>query len=375
MTLLDKKDRFSQFEEHNKMGLYDEVLDKVLIPAQYDLVSPDIYDDQLILVVLNDQYGFVDFNNQVVVPIVYDDAREFNHGLAPVLVSGSWGYINRANEFEIEPNPAWEWVSVFDQNMAIVRLSDGYHYIDRTGKRLNKAPFSAAEPFQEEYAIVATKEDDSEIESFHIVNRNFETVSQDAFDRIEFKEKGEFKVSQSQPDGRMKTGTLRIGSEVEWEEGPSLLDQWSDKIELLKKLFHQALSDHSICQFPRIVDYITQNSHYDQEIIRNAAITTLQLKEQHHLGDREEDYTWQCPKFLSEFQEKVRINQRGEPDFAGFSQTIDNCHHKIGAQVGSRIPVAVIYANPRAYSNNLSLSENYYFESVEGVIDYLFEKE
>lgn len=41
------------------------------------------------------KWGFVDINGQMVIEPVYEEAKPFSNGLAPVLYGGSWGYIDQ----------------------------------------------------------------------------------------------------------------------------------------------------------------------------------------------------------------------------------------------------------------------------------------
>src|ERR1700691_3755348 len=40
-------------------------------------------------------YGFINLRGEQVIPLFFEDAREFSEGVAPVLVDGRWGYINQ----------------------------------------------------------------------------------------------------------------------------------------------------------------------------------------------------------------------------------------------------------------------------------------
>jgi hypothetical protein len=45
----------------------------------------------------------VDIYGKEVIPLIYDGARTFKEGLAPVCLGKQWGYVNQKNEIVIPP--------------------------------------------------------------------------------------------------------------------------------------------------------------------------------------------------------------------------------------------------------------------------------
>jgi hypothetical protein len=373
-----KKMRYSQIREGDKFGICENMTNATIIPPIYDLASPEIYNDKLILVTNSGKVGFVDFDNRIVIPIIYEAAREFKDGLAPVRINDSWGYINRKNQIEIQPNPDWKWVTLFENDVAVVRLNDhDYFYIDRLGNYLHNEPFSAAGDFQDGFAIAARGNQPYPFNNeLQIINRNFQFVIDEKYNQIKYLEKNEFKVVKRLDDkGREKTGTLKIGGNVVWNQESERLNDWLNKIENLKSQFVLNLEkEQCFCQFPRIVDYITHRAHYDKDIMRNIAIEKLDLVDKKDLGAYEGDLIYKCKKCNSEYLLMIRNNPRGEPDTAGFKQIKDCCNLKIGEIVSKDVPTAVIHYGPRGYDGELWLEANSYFDTVDNLIDYLFKK-
>jgi hypothetical protein len=62
------------------------------IPAVYDWAHA--FAEGLVLIKLNERYGFVDAKGNMAIPAVYDSADDFSEGLAPVRLNGKWGYID-----------------------------------------------------------------------------------------------------------------------------------------------------------------------------------------------------------------------------------------------------------------------------------------
>ena len=46
------------------------------------------------MICINDKWGYIDRNGQMVIAPIYELARGFNIGLAPVRLNGKWGYIH-----------------------------------------------------------------------------------------------------------------------------------------------------------------------------------------------------------------------------------------------------------------------------------------
>lgn len=49
------------------------------------------------------KYGYIDKSGKVVIPFDYNDANEFESGLAPVKKGKKFGFINIKNEMVIKP--------------------------------------------------------------------------------------------------------------------------------------------------------------------------------------------------------------------------------------------------------------------------------
>lgn len=78
-------------------------------------------------------YGYLNFDGQVQIPMIYDNAEDFSEGFALVEYGGKWGYINtkgeKITEFKfIEGTP-------FENGEALVREGTKKYYIDNLGNK------------------------------------------------------------------------------------------------------------------------------------------------------------------------------------------------------------------------------------------------
>lgn len=80
-------------------------------------------------------YGFVDYNNQEIIPFIYEHAYTFsNNGLAAVSKDGKWGYIDVTGETEI-PFQYVSAESFSDNGLAFVEKEEGeYECINAKGE-------------------------------------------------------------------------------------------------------------------------------------------------------------------------------------------------------------------------------------------------
>ncbi|HOD80451.1 MAG: KWG Leptospira [Planctomycetes bacterium ADurb.Bin126] len=82
----------------------------------------------------DEPWGFIDPDNKLVVPMVYQYVWDFSEGLAPVRRNGLWGYVDKKGR-EVIP-PKYSLAHPFDHGAAKVVREGKIQFIDRTGKTL-----------------------------------------------------------------------------------------------------------------------------------------------------------------------------------------------------------------------------------------------
>lgn len=74
-----------------------------MVEPIYDYIDTyGISSDGYIKVKQNGQYGFIDLSGEVVIKPQYEYAGSFYSGLAPVVIDGTLGYIDKKNKQVIE---------------------------------------------------------------------------------------------------------------------------------------------------------------------------------------------------------------------------------------------------------------------------------
>lgn len=154
-----------------KWGLIDEDYNEIIEPI-YDYASPNSFSSNCLLRVAkenvekNEKFGFININGEVVIPLIYDHAKDFTEGLALVGTriypkhenvfmreEMMMGYINKANSFVIDKQ--FTYAEPFENKNARVSKTIGkfsanndgsFYYINHDGDIVsNSIPRSEVE--------------------------------------------------------------------------------------------------------------------------------------------------------------------------------------------------------------------------------------
>ena len=89
-------------------------------------------------------WGYKHYNSIAIRP-KYQQAGPFMEGLAPVMLGGKYGYIDKDGTCSIPYK--FETAGIFNEGLALVSLNGRFGYIDRTGKQVIPYKFTAAGDF------------------------------------------------------------------------------------------------------------------------------------------------------------------------------------------------------------------------------------
>ncbi len=109
-------------------------------------------------------YGFVDRNDNIVIRIMYDDARDFSEGLAAVQVKDNsifkkekWGFIDKTGNMVVPTE--YESVHNFSDGLAGVECGSKWGFVDKTGKQvIGCSSYKGVNNFKDGYAWVTQKD-------------------------------------------------------------------------------------------------------------------------------------------------------------------------------------------------------------------------
>lgn len=79
------------------------------------------------------KYGFINYSGELVVPIEYEDIKNFSEGLAGVKLGNKWGYIDEKGSVKVGFN--FDEVENFQNGLALVKVGEDYFYIDQSGDK------------------------------------------------------------------------------------------------------------------------------------------------------------------------------------------------------------------------------------------------
>jgi hypothetical protein len=127
---------------------------ELVIPIRY--ANAHDFQDGLAFVQIGNKWGAIDSSGRVVVPARFDDSPRgggFSQGLAPVKLDGKFGYIDRKGDWVIQPR--FDYARNFSEGLAAVGIGNKWGYIDLRGELVGgQVRFESAGPFREGVAAV-----------------------------------------------------------------------------------------------------------------------------------------------------------------------------------------------------------------------------
>ena len=97
-------------------------------------------------------WGFVNAEDEIVVPLIFEDAFAFSEGVAQVKYDGKWGFVNKKGYVVVKP--IYESVSKFVEGFAGVEIKGKFGFINKSGKLVIPAIYEDIWAFSEGRAKV-----------------------------------------------------------------------------------------------------------------------------------------------------------------------------------------------------------------------------
>ncbi len=189
---------------------------KTLIFSDYDEIS-GFFEDGLMKVSKNRKVGFVDKNNQIIIPLIYDNAKEISENKIIVKKEGLWGaidtqnniiipieygflsnfhenfaffskeinskeigYINSSNKIIIQPNLEFCWYGNFIDGIAVAKKDEKFGFINNAGEFIIPNIFKEAFPFVNGVALVKLEK----TEKYTFINLKGEFILKGEFTQL-----------------------------------------------------------------------------------------------------------------------------------------------------------------------------------------------
>ena len=96
------------------------------------------FSEGLAPVQLHGKYGYINKNDELVIPFMFEDAGLFSEGLAQVKQHKQWGFINPAGEWCVPPK--FDQVMPFRNGLAWAEKNSNWVYINKSNDIIWKEP-------------------------------------------------------------------------------------------------------------------------------------------------------------------------------------------------------------------------------------------
>lgn len=135
--------------------------------------------------------GCVNTNNELVIPIIYENIQYFSEGLAPFLENEKYGYLDSIGNIAIKPT--YQSAQHFHEGLAAVALNDKIGFIDQSGTMIIKPKYLYTSYFSEGLCAVTSSEDYTD---YFYINQTGEVVIKGPFQEADPFENGEAYVQK-----------------------------------------------------------------------------------------------------------------------------------------------------------------------------------
>lgn len=139
-----------------KVGLVNPT-GEIVIDVKYDRMW-EVDKDGIAAAMMDGKWGYIDMNDKVLVPFVYDEVRSFQNGLGKVKRNNLYGFVDTSGREVIPPmyeNLGWYW----SEGLISAQLNKKWGFIDRSNRVIIPFEYADADWFSEGLAAVALNRD------------------------------------------------------------------------------------------------------------------------------------------------------------------------------------------------------------------------
>jgi hypothetical protein len=123
---------WTKYTRNGRWGYIDSSTNQIKIQPIYDEIF--MFKEGLACAEKNEKFGYIDAQNNVVIPFEYDLGMSFKDGLACVTKNGKTGYISKDGEVAVEFR--FDAAMSFDEGAARVKENGKWLDIDKEGRTL-----------------------------------------------------------------------------------------------------------------------------------------------------------------------------------------------------------------------------------------------
>jgi len=127
-----------------------------IISPQFDVAEKFGYNG-LAKVSRNGKWGYVNLKGEEVIPLHFDEVKDFDFGLVPVRLNDKWGYFNAQGQIAVPIN--FDAVSgVWRNELSAVQLQGKWGYVNPRGETVIKPSFDKVTEFRNGMAKIEIDE-------------------------------------------------------------------------------------------------------------------------------------------------------------------------------------------------------------------------
>jgi len=145
-----------RINRNNSWGYVDEKGKEIIPLGKYEFLNP-IDEENMILAKKNGKWGFININEDIIIPFDYDDIGIFSdNGIAPAKKEGKSGGLNRSGK-DIIPFIFEELDYFYKSNLAVVKKNGKYGFINGNGKIIIPLQYDNANQTMSDNVVIASQ--------------------------------------------------------------------------------------------------------------------------------------------------------------------------------------------------------------------------
>lgn len=143
----------TKLNENEERRGYLQLDGTMLVEPKYVLASN--FECGMAWVSDGEMHGFINEKGEEVIPLVFQDVRDFGEGVAPVKLDGKWGYIDPVGNSVIRPQ--FEAAMTFREGLARVSVGGLWGFIDHSGAFVIEPQFAMVYDFHSGLSVTGWK--------------------------------------------------------------------------------------------------------------------------------------------------------------------------------------------------------------------------
>ncbi len=169
-----------------------------LVNYEFDYKGP--YSNGLAPVRSKGKWGFIDSDEQLLIPFIFDWVNPFREGLAAIELDGKWGYVNKKGIVIV--SAAYEWADNFYKGRAIVQKDGKEGAINTQGKIIIPFQYDYIARFTDTISIIKnyyrdtllSKKDSPRLEKWGLIKHSGQEIFSPRYQHIEDFQRGYARV-------------------------------------------------------------------------------------------------------------------------------------------------------------------------------------